>query len=87
MDEEGYCEEELKMRNESRKMLHDDDLRVHASCVRVPVLRTHAEAVNVSFNAPCSVGRSLRAFTGCSGRECAFRSSGKSLANANRRLR
>ena len=55
MDDEGYCEEELKMRNESRKMLHDDDLRVHASCVRVPVLRTHAEAVNVSFNQVCSV--------------------------------
>ena len=56
MDDEGYCEEELKMRNESRKMLHDDGLRVHASCVRVPVLRTHAEAVNVSFKNPCSVG-------------------------------
>lgn len=49
MDDEGYCEEELKMRNESRKMLHDDALRVHSTCIRVPVLRTHAEALNVSF--------------------------------------
>jgi len=44
-----YCEEELKMRNETRKMLGDDAVGVHASCVRVPVLRTHAEALNVTF--------------------------------------
>ncbi|TVR43839.1 MAG: aspartate-semialdehyde dehydrogenase [Planctomycetota bacterium] len=57
IEDEGYCEEELKMRNESRKMLHLDDLRVHATCVRVPVLRTHAEAINVSFRSPCEVAQ------------------------------
>lgn len=51
----GYCEEELKMLNESRKMLHRDDLAVHTTCVRVPVLRTHGEALNVEFTAPLSV--------------------------------
>lgn len=48
-EEEGYCQEELKMLHESRKMLHDPDLAVHATCVRVPVLRTHGEALNVEF--------------------------------------
>ena len=41
----GYCEEEMKMVNETRKMLHDNDIRVSATCVRVPVLRSHAEAI------------------------------------------
>ena len=41
----GYCEEELKMVNETRKMLHDPRIRVSATAVRVPVLRAHAEAL------------------------------------------
>ena len=45
----GYCEEEQKMVNETRKMFHDDALRINATCVRVPVLRTHSEALNVEF--------------------------------------
>jgi len=49
MTDNGYCEEELKMMKETRKIFHDDTLRVHASCVRVPVLRAHSEAVNVEF--------------------------------------
>ncbi|MEM6447401.1 MAG: aspartate-semialdehyde dehydrogenase [Cyanobacteria bacterium P01_D01_bin.123] len=48
----GYCQEEMKMLNESRKMLHAPDLRVSATCVRVPVLRAHAEALNVEFAQP-----------------------------------
>ena len=56
-DELGYCEEELKMLNETRKMLGDDQIRVTATCVRVPVLRTHAEALNVEFSGEMSVAR------------------------------
>lgn len=48
----GYCEEELKMLRESRKILAQPDLRLSATCVRVPVLRAHAEAVNIEFDAP-----------------------------------
>ncbi|MFW5698781.1 MAG: aspartate-semialdehyde dehydrogenase [Planctomycetota bacterium] len=55
--DEGYCEEEMKMVNESRKMLHAPDLRVHATCVRVPVLRAHGEALNVEFAGELSVER------------------------------
>lgn len=49
IDEEGYNEEERKMINETRKILHDDDIRVTATCVRVPVLRAHSESINVEF--------------------------------------
>ncbi|HIK17353.1 MAG TPA: aspartate-semialdehyde dehydrogenase [Leptolyngbyaceae cyanobacterium M33_DOE_097] len=48
----GYCEEELKMVNESRKIFGVPDLRVTATCVRVPVLRAHSEALNLEFDSP-----------------------------------
>jgi len=46
---DGYNEEERKMVQESRKILHDPDLRITAMCIRVPVLRAHAESINVEF--------------------------------------
>jgi aspartate-semialdehyde dehydrogenase len=49
IDETGYNEEERKMINESRKILHDPGLRVSATCVRVPVLRAHSISINVEF--------------------------------------
>jgi aspartate-semialdehyde dehydrogenase len=49
MTESGYCEEEIKMVKETRKIFHDDAIRVTATCVRVPVLRAHSEALNVEF--------------------------------------
>jgi len=48
----GYCEEELKMVNETRKIFGVPDLRVTATCVRVPVLRAHSEAINLEFDSP-----------------------------------
>ena len=45
----GYCEEELKMVHETRKMFHDEGIRINATCVRVPILRAHSEALNVEF--------------------------------------
>lgn len=45
--EDGYTKEELKMVNETRKILEDDSIRVSATTVRVPVFRCHCEAVNV----------------------------------------
>jgi len=45
----GYTKEELKMLNETRKMLHDDSIRVSCTCVRVPVMRAHSEALNLEF--------------------------------------
>lgn len=49
VEADGYNEEERKMLYESRKILHDDGLRVTAMCVRVPVLRSHSESINVEF--------------------------------------
>ncbi len=51
----GYCEEELKMLNETRKIMDLPDLRLSATCVRVPVLRAHSEAVNIEFEEPFPV--------------------------------
>ena len=45
----GYTKEELKMLNETRKMLHDDSIQISCTCVRVPVLRAHSEALNLEF--------------------------------------
>ncbi|MCX6446470.1 MAG: aspartate-semialdehyde dehydrogenase, partial [Actinobacteria bacterium] len=50
LKEEGYSSEELKVRNESRKILGLKNLKVSATCVRVPVLTTHSLAVHAIFD-------------------------------------
>jgi len=45
----GYTKEELKMVNETKKIMGDDNIRVTATCVRIPVMGGHSEAVNVEF--------------------------------------
>ncbi len=47
--ENGYTKEEMKMVNETRKILEDDSIMVSATCVRVPVFYGHSEAVNIEF--------------------------------------
>lgn len=47
--ENGYTKEELKMINETRKILHHPDLRVTATTVRVPVSNSHSESINIEF--------------------------------------
>ena len=49
---EGWSSEELKIRNESRKILGLPDLRISATCVRVPVITTHSVAVHAEFGQP-----------------------------------
>ena len=55
--DEGFTDEELKLRNESRKILEIPDLRVAGTCVRVPVYTGHSLSLNVEFDRPISVGR------------------------------
>jgi aspartate-semialdehyde dehydrogenase len=55
INQQGYCEEEMKMVNETRKIFDAPDLRVTATCIRVPVLRAHSEAINLEFDQPFSV--------------------------------
>ena len=45
----GYTKEEMKMIEETKKILHRDDLKVTATTVRVPVLNSHSESINVEF--------------------------------------
>lgn len=45
----GYTKEEIKMINETRKILHNPDLKVTATTVRVPVMNSHSESINVEF--------------------------------------
>lgn len=51
----GYCEEELKMVNETRKIFNNQDIKITATCVRVPVLRAHSEAINLEFETPFNI--------------------------------
>lgn len=44
-----YTKEEMKMVNETRKIMHDNEIRITATTVRVPVYRSHSESVNVEF--------------------------------------
>ncbi|MGG5462524.1 aspartate-semialdehyde dehydrogenase [Clostridium sp. B9] len=46
----GYTKEEIKMIEETKKILHDDSLRITATTVRVPVLNSHSESINVELN-------------------------------------
>jgi len=47
--ENGYTKEEIKMINETRKILHREDLKITATTVRVPVQNSHSESINIEF--------------------------------------
>jgi aspartate-semialdehyde dehydrogenase len=57
--ENGYSEEEVKLRDESRKILEIPDLAVSATCVRVPVWTGHSLSMNVEFDRPLPVAKAL----------------------------
>lgn len=57
----GYTAEEMKMMNETRKIMHSD-VAVSALCVRVPVLRSHSECVWIETERPVSVAEAQKAF-------------------------
>jgi aspartate-semialdehyde dehydrogenase len=59
--ENGYTKEEMKMVNETRKILEDDTIGVTATTVRVPVFYGHSEAVNVETLQPVSISEVRRA--------------------------
>ena len=57
----GYTKEEMKMYNETRKIMHSD-IRVSATCVRVPALRSHSESIWLETERPVSVAEAREAF-------------------------
>ncbi len=58
----GYTKEEMKMYNETKKIMHAPKLDVSATCVRVPVMRAHSEAIWVETEQPVSVEEACAAF-------------------------
>jgi len=66
---DGYTREEDKMLYETRKILDLPELRVEATCVRVPVERCHSEAVSVQLERPLAVGRAQELFAATPGLE------------------
>ncbi len=67
INEQGYCEEEMKMVNETRKIFAAPNLRISATCIRVPVLRAHSEAVNIEFEQPFEVAEARTAIEQAAG--------------------
>ena len=65
--ENGYCTEEMKMVNETRKMLHDPTIQVCATCVRVPIPRAHAEAITIEQERKVSVAEARAALANAPG--------------------
>ena len=76
--EDGYTKEELKMKNESRKILGNPGLKVSCTCVRVPVYRAHSISLNAEFAQPVNVPDAKAAIEQFSGAEL------WDLPNANR---
>ena len=64
--ENGYTKEEMKMFNETRKIMHSD-IRVSATCVRVPALRAHSESIWIETERPLSVDEVRAAFSQAEG--------------------
>ena len=62
----GYTKEEMKMYNETRKIMHSD-VQVSATCVRVPSLRAHSESIWVETDRPVSVEEAKQAFAASEG--------------------
>ena len=67
-DEDGYTKEELKMTNETKKIL-DENIQLTATCVRVPVLVSHAESVNIKFKKPYTLEKVKEALSKADGCE------------------
>ena len=63
----GYTKEEMKMFNETRKIMHEPELSVSAMCVRVPVMRAHSEAVWVETERRIGVDEARSAFASAEG--------------------
>ncbi len=64
--DDGYTKEELKMTNETKKIL-DNNIELTATCVRIPVLVSHSESVNIEFENPYSLDQIREALNNADG--------------------
>lgn len=67
INEAGYNEEEEKLTYESRKILDAPELRISATCIRVPVFRAHSEAIHAEFAQPVTVEAAREVLEGAPG--------------------
>lgn len=63
----GYTKEEMKMVNETRKIMEDDAIQVNATCVRVPVFYAHSESVNIETERHITPDEARKALSGAPG--------------------
>ena len=66
-EKNGYTKEEMKLVNETKKILSDDSISITATAVRIPVMGGHSEAVNVEFSNPFEVSDILKILKNTSG--------------------
>ena len=66
-EKNGYTKEEIKLVNETKKILSDDSISITATAVRIPVMGGHSEAVNVEFSNPFEVSDILKILKNTSG--------------------
>ena len=66
-EKNGYTKEEMKLVNETKKILSDDSIYITATAVRIPVMGGHSEAVNVEFSNPFEVSDVLKILKNTSG--------------------
>jgi len=67
LQDNDYYKEEMKMTWETQKIFHDESIRVSATCVRVPVYRSHSEAITVEFEKPITAAQAKEALQGAPG--------------------
>ncbi|MBX7402928.1 aspartate-semialdehyde dehydrogenase [Clostridium chauvoei] len=65
--ENGYTKEEVKMIEETRKIFHEPDLKITATTVRVPVLNSHSESINIELNTDYKLEDILKLFENAKG--------------------
>ncbi len=65
----GYTKEEMKMQNEGRRIMHHPTFKASVTCVRVPVYRAHAVAVNAEFERPVDLSKARQALATAEGLE------------------
>ena len=63
----GYTKEEMKMYNETKKIMHAPSLDVSATCVRVPVMRAHSESIWIETEQPISIEQAREALSNAEG--------------------
>ncbi len=66
-DDPGYTSEEVKLRRETHKILGDDRIRITSTCVRVPVINGHSEALHLEFENPLSPERAREVLAAAEG--------------------